>query len=160
MKATVGLYRDVVTSTTIHDGDKEIHVKPGQRLMVDLVSHPVPLPSGMPLSVFQITASMDPKAFPEPEKIKLDRPMDSYIHYGAGPHICLGYGLSKVAMTAMLKTVAKLDNLRRAPGVQGQIKKIPGPGGFTLYMLADQSSYFPFPTTMKVQWDGELPTPN
>lgn len=38
MKATVGLYRDVVTSTTIRDGNKEIHVKPGQRLLVDLVS--------------------------------------------------------------------------------------------------------------------------
>lgn len=102
---------------------------------------------------------MDENEFPEPEKVKLDRDMDSYIHYGMGPHICLGYGLSKVAMTAMLKTVARLDNLRRAPGVQGQIKKIPGPGGFTLYMLADQSSYFPFPTTMKVQWDGDLPAP-
>lgn len=40
MKATVGLYRDAVTSTTIRDGDKEIHVKPGQRLMVDLASTP------------------------------------------------------------------------------------------------------------------------
>ena len=106
----------------------------------------------------QITASMDPEAFPEPEKVKLDRPMESYIHYGMGPHVCLGYGISKVAMTAMLKTVGKLDGLRRAPGTQGRIKKIPGPGGFTKYMTADQASYFPFPTTMKVQWDGELPS--
>ncbi len=38
MKATVMLYRDVATSTTIRDGDKETHVEPGQRLMVDLAS--------------------------------------------------------------------------------------------------------------------------
>ena len=42
MKATVGLYRDAVISTTIRDGEKDIRVKPGQRLMVDLVgsAHP------------------------------------------------------------------------------------------------------------------------
>jgi hypothetical protein len=57
----------------------------------------------------------------------------------------------------MLKTVAQLSNLRRVPGPQGQIKKIPFPGGFTLYMMADGSSIFPFPTSMKVNWDGEIP---
>ena len=102
---------------------------------------------------------MDREAFPDPKTVGLDRPMESYLHYGMGPHICLGYDVSKVAMTAMLKTVGRLDNLRRVPGSQGQIKKIPGPGGFTLYMTADHSSYFPFPTTMKVQWDGELLPP-
>lgn len=106
--------------------------------------------------MFQITASMDKDVFPEPEKVKLDRPMDSYIHYGTGPHSCLGYEASKVAMMTMLKTVGKLDGLRRAPGKQGEIKKVVV-NGFTKYMTADHSSYFPFPTTMKVQWDGELP---
>lgn len=65
--------------------------------------------------------------------------------------------MSKIAMTTMLKTVGKLDNLRRVRGPQGQIKQIPGPGGLTKYMTADNSSYFPFPSTMKVQWDGNLP---
>jgi urease beta subunit len=37
MKATVGLYRDVATSTTINDGGTEVRVEPGQRLMIDLV---------------------------------------------------------------------------------------------------------------------------
>lgn len=101
---------------------------------------------------------MDEKVFPEPKTVRLDRPLDSYIHYGSGPHICLGYDASKVAMTTMLKTVGRLDNLRRVPGSQGQMKKLIDPhSGFSLYMTADQSSYFPFPTTMKVQWDGELP---
>lgn len=140
MRATVGVYRDVATMATIQDGDRKVHVIPGDEVFVDCIA-----------------ASQDPIAFPEPERVKLDRPMDSYIHYGQGPHQCLGYGLSKLAMMTMLKTVGKLDNLRRAPGVQGQIKKITGPGGVTLYMTADHSRYFPFPTTMKVRWDGELP---
>lgn len=100
---------------------------------------------------------MDPAVFPNPHKVVLDRNLDLYIHYESGPHQCLGYGLSKVAMTAMLKTVGRLDNLRRAAGPQGQIKKVADPHGFTRYMTADQSTYFPFPTSMKIQWDGELP---
>lgn len=64
--------------------------------------------------------------------------------------------MCKIALTTMLKVVGRLDNLRRAPGAQGQLKKIPAPGGITIYMTADQSSLFPFPTTMKIQWDGEI----
>jgi linoleate 8R-lipoxygenase/9,12-octadecadienoate 8-hydroperoxide 8R-isomerase len=56
----------------------------------------------------------------------------------------------------MLKTIAKLGGLRRAPGSQGQLKKIVKDAGITAYMTADEKSYFPFPTTMKVQWDGKI----
>ena len=140
ISATVGVFRNVAGATTIEDGDRKIGVIPGDEVFVDCV-----------------TASQDPVTFPEPEKVKLDRPMDSYLQYGHGPHQCLGYDISKLAMTTMLKTVGKLENLRRAPGAQGLIKKIPGPGGVTRYMTADHSRYFPFPTTMKVRWDGELP---
>ena len=77
----------------------------------------------------------------------LDRPLNSYIHYGAGPHACLGGEINKVAITAMLKTVCRLDGLRRAPGEQGQLKKIPRPGGFYIYMREDHGGYFPFPTS-------------
>ncbi|MCJ1472026.1 hypothetical protein MMC13_000671 [Lambiella insularis] len=140
LRASVGLYRDVATPTTVQDGGKAVSLRKGERIMVDCV-----------------TASHDPVGFPNPETVDLTRPLDSYVHYGWGPHICLGYGISKLAMTTMLKTVARLKNLRRAPGPQGHIKQITVPGGYSLYMMADGSSYFPFPTTMKVQWDGELP---
>ena len=140
IRATVGLYRHVEAETTIQDGERAVVVKAGEEVLCDLV-----------------TACQDPKGFPDPEKVILDRPLESYIHFGGGPHMCLGYGVSKLALTTMLKTVGRLDNLRRAPGAQGQIKKVAGPGGITMYMTADQSSLFPFPTTMKVRWDGELP---
>ncbi|MCJ1260674.1 hypothetical protein MMC22_000536 [Lobaria immixta] len=140
LKAVVALFRDPVISTTVFDGEREVKLEPGQKVLLDL-----------------ITASHDPAAFPEPEKVRLDRPLDSYIHFGWGPHICLGYSICKVALTTMLKTVCKLDNLRRAPGPQGHIKQVADPGGITKYMTADESSWFPFPTTMKVRWDGDLP---
>jgi len=63
-----------------------------------------------------------------------------------------------VALTAMLRTVGKLDGLRRACGPQGELKKIPRPGGFYVYMREDQGSYFVFPCTMKVHYDGVLPS--
>jgi linoleate 10R-lipoxygenase len=62
-----------------------------------------------------------------------------------------------VALTAMLRTVAKLKGLRRAPGPQGQLKKVPRPGGFYVYMREDHGSYFVFPCSLKVHFDGELP---
>ena len=142
IRSTVGLYRLATKDDTIQDGEKKVDVKAGQVLLCNLVS-----------------ASKDPVAFEDPQQIKLDRPMGSYIHFGWGRHTCLGLDMTKLGLTTMLKTVAKLNNLRRAPGDQGQIKKVAGPGGITLYMTPDHSSLFPFPTTMKVRWDGELPMP-
>jgi linoleate 8R-lipoxygenase/9,12-octadecadienoate 8-hydroperoxide 8R-isomerase len=100
---------------------------------------------------------MDPTAFPDPEKVKLDRDMNLYAHFGFGPHKCLGLDLCKTGLSTMLKVLGRLDNLRRAPGAQGQLKKLSGPGGIAKYMNEDQSGFTPFPSTMKIQWDGELP---
>lgn len=100
---------------------------------------------------------MDPTAFPDPEKVKLDRDMNLYAHFGFGPHKCLGLDLCKTGLSTMLKVIGRLDNLRRAPGAQGQLKKLSGPGGIAKYMNEDQSGFTPFPSTMKIQWDGELP---
>ncbi|EEP80274.1 hypothetical protein UREG_05116 [Uncinocarpus reesii 1704] len=136
MRSTVALFRDVATNVTVQDHDKEQSLQTGQRILCNLVS-----------------ACKDPEAFPEPDKVDLTRDLDSYIHLGLGPHECLGAGMTKVALTTMLKVVGKLENLRRAPGPQGQLKKIPGPGGITAYMSEDESRLSPFPTTMKVLWD-------
>ena len=161
LNGTFGSYRECTSHLTIDDGGREVIVKPGDKVFSSFVS-----------------AARDPTVFPSPNEVHLNRPMDSYIHYGEGPHTCLGADASKVALTAMLKTVGKLPNLRRATGPQGQLKKIPRPGGFYIYMTENQGSYFPFPTSeshpkthrlphctiipdlgaaMKISWDGELP---
>jgi linoleate 8R-lipoxygenase/9,12-octadecadienoate 8-hydroperoxide 8R-isomerase len=140
LSSTVGLYRDVVRSGEVDDNGTAVHLKAGQRVFCDLIS-----------------ASRDPAIFPEPDKVNLNRALDSYIHYGVGPHECLGKGLSLTGLTTMLKTVGRLKNLRRAPGPQGKVKKVAGPYGVTLYMTEDERSYMPFPTTMKINWDGDLP---
>lgn len=47
----------------------------------------------------------------------------------------------------MLRVVGRLDNLRPAPGPQGQLKKIPREGGYYVYLREDWGSYSPFPTS-------------
>ncbi len=71
--------------------------------------------------------------------------------------MCAGIDASKMALSTMFKAVMKLPGLRRAPGLQGEIKKCPAPFGYTIYMLPDWSGFYPIPTTMKIQWDGPAP---
>lgn len=136
------LFREVTSASQFQKLEvqsKVILLKPGDRVFCNLMA-----------------ASRDSDRFPEPEKVKLDRPLDAYIHYGAGPHKCLGMDWNGVSLTTMLKCISRLENLRRAPGPSGQTKKVVQDGGLTAYMLPDESSYSPFPTSLKVQWDGEI----
>lgn len=130
LNGTFGSYRQSTVDTIIEDGSRPVKVKPGDKVFCSFVD-----------------ANREAEFFPEPDKVRIDRPLDSYIHYGLGPHACLGAEASRTALTAMLRVVGRLDNLRRAPGPQGQLKKIPRPGGFYVYMRADHGSYFPFPTS-------------
>lgn len=79
--------------------------------------------------------------------------MDKYIHYGIGPHACLGRDASQVALTEMFRALFRCRNVRRAPGPEGELKKVPRPGGFVVYMREDWGSLWPFPTSMKILWD-------
>lgn len=129
---TFGSYRRAASSLVLNDEGfrGKVNVKPGDKVFVSFVQ-----------------ASRDAAVFPEPLGVRLDRPMQSYIHYRVGPHECLGRDASRVALTAMLKAVARLENVRRAPGPQGQLKKVPREDGFHAYMTEDWGKYFPFPTS-------------
>lgn len=86
--------------------------------------------------------------------VKLDRPESSYIHHGWGPHACLGRQITVTAMASQLRVLGRLRNLRRVPGPQGQLKYKVVNGAFRVYLKPDWSAYWPFPTTMKVMYDG------
>ena len=109
------------------------------------------------LCEIQVVAGRDPVAFPDPDKVRLDRDMSLYTHFGFGPHECLGVKMCPLALSTMLKVLGRLDNVRRAPGPQGHLKRLNGLGGIAMYMDAKHSSFSPFPMTMKIQWDGDLP---
>lgn len=116
------------------------------------------------------SACHESAAFPEPEKVKLDRPLDSYLHYSWGPHQCAGMQASRVMMMAVFKDIVGRKGLRRADGPRGEMKSVPAMiwqgqtgredsealaawSGLRAYMSADQSSYWPVPTTMRIRYE-------
>lgn len=99
-----------------------------------------------------VKASKDPEVFPEPNEVRIDRLLESYINYCVGAHQCLGMEASRVALAAMLKTFMKLDGLGPASRDPGVLKKTypPEAGGHYIYMMEKQESYFPFPLNKRM----------
>ncbi|KIW60956.1 hypothetical protein PV05_01130 [Exophiala xenobiotica] len=147
--AAFGLLRKAAVDKTVDDNGTKVQIKAGDQIYTDF-----------------ITVGLDEKVFPNPKKIDPTRERSLYIHHGWGPHSCLGRPIAEIAMAAQLKVFAKLKNLRRAPGPQGQLKKTipvpnptssdpkPNPASVAAFMLEDWSSWYPFPTTLKVHHEG------
>ncbi|KAK4235700.1 Psi-producing oxygenase A [Achaetomium macrosporum] len=124
-----GVIRNVATDKAdVKDGPRVESVQKGDSLFVDFV-----------------TAGTDPAKFPDPYEIKLDRPDDLYIHHGWGPHSCLGRNIVTVASASMLRTCARLNNFRRAPGPAGEMKSKTVNRAFKLFLSEDGSTWGPFP---------------
>ncbi|KAK4446230.1 heme peroxidase [Podospora aff. communis PSN243] len=170
LRGTVALYRDVAADQTVSDyapckWNPDGGVDP---IPADPEPEKVGLKAGTRILLDLTTASHDPVAFPEPEKVKLDRPLDSCIHYGFGPHRCLGMEISRVVLTEIFKGIVRLPGLRRADGPRGEMRSFsPAPWsgqagklgdqcwtGLKVYMTPDEKSYWPMPTTMRVRYEG------
>ncbi len=41
-------------------------------------------------------AMFDPRIFPRPEKFEIGRPIENYLHFGWGPHICFGKFIAEI----------------------------------------------------------------
>jgi linoleate 8R-lipoxygenase / 9,12-octadecadienoate 8-hydroperoxide 8R-isomerase len=133
-----GIYREVAKSCELKDGDKNIKLAAGEKVLLNLHA-----------------ASLDPKIFPNPEQVVLDRPESSYIALGLGTHECLGSGMTYTALTAMFKVIGKFDNLRPVLGQQGVLHKIKAvspnegiiPTGpwYDLYLTENHDRLWPFP---------------
>lgn len=168
----MALYRDVATDQTITDFApcKPNPAVPGylEPLPADA---PVPktftLKAGTRVVVDLTTASHDPAAFPDPETVKLDRPLESYVHFGWGPHQCLGKDSSRIMMTAIFKAIVGLKGLKRVAGPRGELKSFPAStwngqvgregnrewSGLRAYMTPDQKAFSPVPMTMRVRYE-------
>ena len=86
--------------------------------------------------------------FPNPLEVNPNRPESSYVAFGWGPHRCIGQEIDLVANTAILRAFARLPNLRRAPGPQGEIKYVMKQEVVKVYLQEDWSSYWFFPTSI------------
>lgn len=142
LNGETGVTRQCVKATTVHDGERgDLHFNPGDRVFVNFKA-----------------ASRDPKVFEHPDEVRLDRDIDSYVHLGHGPHQCLGLPIVRVSLTAMLKSIFKLDGLAPAPvwpGPVSEVKKvvksmgegIPESWCYHAFLTEDWESFFPFPTS-------------
>jgi len=178
LRGGVALYRDLTTEQTITDyapctpnpEDPE-SPNPVTNENIEATKFTFTVPAHRRILADLVTAGRDPAVYPDPETVRLDRPLESYIHFGWGPHQCAGMEASRVAQTALFKSIVGKKNLRRAPGARGQLKSMPVRAwkgqvkngakdeveevwtGLRVYMTADQSGMWPVPSTMKVRWD-------
>jgi cytochrome P450 len=141
------VFRRVARDASIEDSGRTLKVKQGDTIMVN----------------FRV-AGRDPSVFPDPDKVKTDRPLEAYIHQGYGPHQCIGLDMAKVCLTSLVKVVLKeCPGLRPAPGRQGVVQKVAtvlGPENleskdmrFHRYLSETGDRYWPVPASMKVDWD-------
>ncbi|KAL4778664.1 heme peroxidase [Aspergillus varians] len=101
--------------------------------------------------------SRDSDGYPEPEKVKLDRPLQQYMAYAISPHQCLGQSLAVSYLVAVLRGVLKLKNVRPAPGPLGELKKVVVPGVGEKYVTEDWSTLTADVESWKLQFDSDGP---
>lgn len=77
----------------------------------------------------------------------LTRPIDLYLTFGSAPRERLGREVGLVCLLRMLRAVANLPNLSRAPGDAGQLKLVTRPNGVKQYMTPDLSDFSSYPTS-------------
>jgi cytochrome P450 len=73
-------------------------------------------------------AMIDPRVFPDPEKIRFNRAAADYLHFGTGPHQCAGqkivdpinFHIALPILRAMFRGITGLPQLRRAAGPTGK----------------------------------------
>lgn len=137
-----GLPRIANKDMVIQDGDRELHIKAEQTVLIA-----------------SSKAAMDPIAFPEPEKLNPLRPFKDYTLLGHGLHFCFGARLVGPALAATLRQVFKLKNIRRAPGSRGKFAMVSHKiaGGVVMHKYLDSNAKeSPIPTTLTLEYDEDV----
>ena len=81
------------------------------------------VPKGSKLMVGLSSAMMDSRRLPNPYEFDPRRQPHEYIHFGYGLHQCFGIHINKAVLPIMLKPLLKRENLRRARGRAGRLRK-------------------------------------
>ncbi|KAK3689370.1 heme peroxidase [Podospora appendiculata] len=139
LSGTLGVFREASADGAIKEDDgSEVSVRAKDRVFVS-TAH----------------ATKDATHFPDPEIVNPHRPVDSYIHHAASAHSYFDDAVGHAALTEMFRALFRRKNVRRAPGPQGELKKVTREGGAVFYLREDWGALTPFPVTMKVMWDEE-----
>ena len=68
-----------------------------------------------------LSAMFDQRDIPAPNEFRVDRPWETYIHWGYGMHKCFGDAINRAIIPATLKPLLAQEALRRMPGHSGRI---------------------------------------
>ena len=79
------------------------------------------IPAGSTVLVSTLSAMFDPAGFPDPAHVRLDRPIERYLHFGAGLHACFGRHINAVTVPVLVATLLRRRALCRAPGAAGRL---------------------------------------
>ena len=69
--------------------------------------------AGDTLFMLWASANRDPAAFPEPDRLDIDRRPNRHLTFFVGPHACLGASVAK-----LITGVVAEQTLRRLPGLR------------------------------------------
>ncbi|KAK4194347.1 putative linoleate diol synthase [Triangularia verruculosa] len=155
LRGSGGTYRELRGDMVVEDFETDAvskSLKAGEMVLIDLVA-----------------VSRDAGAFPEPDKVRLDRDLESYLHLDVGSGL-LGAEAGRVILTAVFKAVVRLEGLQRVEGPRGQLNGFPAmpswsgqvrnelggshyeESGLRTYLTADQRAFTPLPSTMRVSY--------
>ncbi len=123
---------DDILSRIIYEAER---LNPNLAIRVRYCETPLdkPLPSGAQIEAGEwvvsliAAANLDPRAFPEPFRFKLDRDVKNYLLFNeaSNPRAC--WGRDRIAMIIMkecLKAAGRLQGLRRVAGKAGELVKL------------------------------------
>jgi cytochrome P450 len=83
----------------------------------DLVLRDQAVPKGAMVMLHLAAANRDPEAFPEPDRIRLDRGGTRHLSFAWGPHFCLGAPLARAeAAIALPRVLSRFPDLELIPG--------------------------------------------
>ncbi len=69
----------------------------------------VTVPAGGTLLLWTQAAMLDPDAFPEPNRLRGDRPLGSYLHLSNGLHPCAGRGINGWQIPMLVRALLELE---------------------------------------------------
>jgi len=77
-------------------------IQDGRKLARDVDFHGCPMKKGDMVQLTLASAMRDPRVFPNPDDVDLDREVNRHFSFAAGPHRCLGAHLARAEMTVAL----------------------------------------------------------
>jgi cytochrome P450 len=81
------------------------------------------VPAGSTVLAAFASGMRDGRRVPDPERFNPRRLPHEYIHFGYDLHQCFGIHINNATLHLMLKPLLKRQNLRRAPGAAGKLRK-------------------------------------